>query len=288
MAVINLADAIAYVSSIVNAADWRTVNDAVSSSNTTLTSPSATFTQNDEGKWFSLARGGASLNKPLIGYIVSVLNATTITLSAAAGVSDIGMSFTYGGRSEDPRHPLWTITQAILQKDLLVCHEILNIPNHSRRNHFTFTVATQAQNSTGVPMTSHSGNLRMVEIQHADNGWRVGKWIPPSMLPKLLTWLNNRSTLFTSASHGYYTISNAQLYFTGANIRLTYVDLVPDSTACQAPAEYMPIICALAAADLFATEGDDLQAAQVLAEIGMGQDKTLNDIIKQDAGGELP
>lgn len=289
MAVVNLADAISYVSAIVNAADWKTVNDVVTNGTTTVTSATASFASSDRGKWVSIAAAGAS-NKPHLAYIASVTNSTTIVLSAAPPTTiSAGASMMYGGRSEDPRHSLWTITQAVLQKDLLVCHEILKHPNHSRRNHFTFTTASIAQTNTGAPMTSHSGLLRMVEIQHTDTTWRVGKWVPPAMLPKLLTWLNNRGSLFTSASQGYYTIADGQIYFVGSNVRLTYVDLTLDATACQAPQEYMPIVCALAAADLFATEGDDLQAAQVLAEMGLGQNKTLTDIIKQDAGeGELP
>ncbi len=266
MAVINLDDAVAYAASILNAADWVTVNDVVLNSSTTVTSASAAFTDNDAGKWVSIAKGAGG-NKPLVGYIDSVTNATTVVLSVAAAVTINDASMSYGGRSEDPRHPLWKIAQAVLHKDLEICNAILKTSNHPRSNFFTPTTGITAQTGAGVAMVSHSGKLRMVEIDSGGT-YRVAKELPRDMLNKLLTWLSNRSSLFTSASHGYYIISDGQLYFTGDNIRLTYVNLSLTPTACQAPDEYTGSVALLAAADLFATEGDDLQASAAMAQLG--------------------
>lgn len=267
MAVINLTEATGYVSGLINSADWITINDAVLNATTTVTSVSAEFTQEDRGKYASITNGAVG-GKPFIGMIASVTNATTIVLDTATTGIGTGFSMSYGGVTEDPRHPLWKITKAVLQKDLEICHAILGTPNHPRRNHFTFTPTTTAQTGTGVPMVTHSGWHRMVEIQHTDDKWRIAKELGPEWLSKLTTWINNRSNLFTAASEGYFCLFNGQLYFTGTHIRVTAVDLVTDSDACQAPQEYTGIVALLAAADLFATEGDDLNATQLLSTLG--------------------
>lgn len=271
MAIVQLLDAVSFTSALVNSADWKLVNDAVTtSSSSTVTSATASFTQNDVGKKFSIGGAVSGGRDPLVGTISTVTNGTTIVSSVAAGVSLTGASLMYGGRSEDPRHPLWAVTEAVLQKDMEICHEILKNPNHPRRNFFTFSANTpRSQTNTGLPVVNHSGELLMVEIKHSDNTWRVGKYVPPVFLPKLLTWLNNRSSLFSTASQGYYTILNNQLYFTGSQIRETFADLALNHQACQAPQEYTGAVCALAAALLFTTEGDDLQAAQILDQFGM-------------------
>lgn len=267
MAVVNLSEAVGYVGALINAADWLTVTDAVLNGTTTVTSQSAAFTQADRGKYVSIA-GAMTGGKPFIGYVASVTNATTLVLDSAVNNSGTLFSMSYGGVSEDPRHPLWKITQAVLQKDIEICNAILSTSNHPRRNFFTFTTSATAQTNTGVPFVSRSGLVRMVEIQHTDTVWRVGKQLTPDWLPRLTTWISNRSNLFTAASQGYYCIHNGQLYFTGTNIRVTYVDLVITPTACQAPQEYTNVVALLAAADLFATEGDDLNATQLLAKLG--------------------
>lgn len=278
MSVVNLAEAVGYVGGLLNTAEWDSVDDAsITSTSTTATSATAAFTQADVGKYFSIA-GGAGSGKPLIGYIATVTNATTVELSVAAGATLTLARLQYGGKTDDPRHPLWKITQAVLQKDIEVCHAILKTPNHPRINSFTFSANSQrAQTGTGLPVVSHSGNLLMVEIKHTDASWRVGKMLPPELLPKLLTWLNNRSSLFTAASEGYYIVYNGQLYFTGTYIRETYADLSITPNACQAPQEYSGLVSLLAAADLFTTEGDDVSAAGLLAQLGGA---TLEQLIK--------
>lgn len=268
MAVANLSNVVGYVTGLVNAADWLTVDDvSTTASSTTVTSASAAFTQADRGKYVSIANG-LGTGKPLITRISSVTNATTIVLEDAATLTMTLATMMYGGVDEDPRHPLWKVTRAVLQKDLEICHAILDTPNHPRRNHFTFTTSTIVQTNTGVPMTNRSGLERMVEIDSGGT-FRVGKRLDASWLPKMLTWINNKSSLLSAASDGWYCIVNGQIYFTGDNIRITYVNLTLDATACQAPQEYEGTIALLAAADLFATEGDDLNAAQLLSTLGM-------------------
>jgi len=267
LAIIDLNECVNYVAGIVNAADWKTVNDVALNSTSTITSASAAFTQNDVGKAVSIA-GGRAGNLPLLAYIASVTNATTAVLSVAAGVTRTLASMMYGGRSEDPRHSLQRITKAVLQKDIEISHAILLSGDHPRRNHFSFTTAVIAQTNTGVPVTSHAGQLRMVEIQHTDTTYRVARELPVSALPKLLSWLENRASVFGTGSEGYYVQTDGQIYFVGSNLRLTYFDLVINDTACQAPSEYIEVVALLAAADLFSTEGDDLQASQLLSSLG--------------------
>jgi hypothetical protein len=267
VAVVSLSEAVGYAAALINAADWLTATDAVLNGTTTVMSASANFTQADRGKYVSIA-GAMTGGKPFIGYIDTVTSESTIVLSSAVNNSGTNFSMSYGGVSEDPRHPLWKITQAVLQKDIEICNAILATANHPRRNFFTFTTSSTAQTNTGVPFVSRSGLVRMVEVQHTDTVWRVGKQLTPEWLPRLTTWISNRSSLFTAASQGYYCIHNGQLYFTGTNIRVTYVDLAITPTACQAPQEYTNAIAILAVADLFATEGDDLNATQMLAKLG--------------------
>jgi hypothetical protein len=267
MAVVDIRDAIGYVSGLINAADWDTVNDVTLNGTTTITSATATFTQADKGKYVSIA-GAMTGAKPLLAYIASVTNATTAVLSSAADLSGTLFSMSYGGVSEDPRHPLWKITKAVLQKDLEICHAILGTANHPRRNHFTFTTTSSAQTGTGVAMVNRTGQERMVEIQLTGGSWVTGKSLAPDWLPKLITWISNRSSLFTAASEGFYCIDGGQIYFTGTNVRVTYVDLSLTPTACQSPQEYSSAVALLAAADIFATEGDDLNASQLLAQLG--------------------
>jgi hypothetical protein len=267
MAIVDLQEAAGYVAALINAADWLTVTDAVLNGTTTVVSASANFTQADRGKYVSIA-GAMTGSKPFIGYIATVTNESTVVLNSAVTNSGTQFSMSYGGVSEDPRHPLWKIAQSVLQKDIEICNAILATSNHPRRNFFTFTTSSTAQTNTGVPFVSRSGLVRMVEIQHTDTVWRVGKQLGPDWLPKLTTWISNRSNLFTAASQGYYCVHNGQLYFTGTNIRVTYVDLAITPTACQAPQEYTNAVALLAAADLFATEGDDLNATKLLAQLG--------------------
>lgn len=268
MPTVSIDEVAGYVGGLLNSADWTTLtNVEITSSSATVTSAGAGWTQDDVGKYFSIA-GGAGSNKPLLGYLSAVTSGSVATMSVNAGATLSLATMQYGGISEDPRHPLWKITKAILQKDLEVCHAILKSPNHPRRNFFTFNANSERANTdTGLPVISHSGELLMVEIKHTDTNWRVGKRLPESWLPKLLTWLNNRSSLFSAASEGYYIIHNGQFYFTGTYIRETYADL-SISTTCQAPSEYTSIIAVLAAADCFATEGDDISASQLLATFG--------------------
>ncbi len=267
MGLVTLSEVVGYVGGLLNTAAWDNLVDVTLNGTTAITSASAGFTQNDVGKYFSIPGGGGT-NQPLIGYISAVGSATAATLSVAAAVSQTLANMQYGGVTDDPRHSLWKITKAILQKDLEVCHAILSQPNHPRRNFFTFSANTpRANTNTGLPVVSHSGELLMVEVKHTDTVWRVGKRLPEAWLPKLLTWLNNRSSLFSTASEGYYVTANGQLYFTGTFIRETYADLSL-TAACQAPSEFTSMVAVLAAADCFATEGDDIAASQLLAGFG--------------------
>lgn len=278
MAAANLYDIIGYVSAIVNAADWVTVTDAVTNGTTTITSATASFTQADAGKYFSVANAGAA-GKPLIGRIATVTNSTTVLSDTAATATLTVASLTYGGVSQDPRHPLWKIGKAVLNCDLEVCHQILKTPNHPRRNFFTFTTTTTAQNNTGVPLVSRSGEPLMLEIQHSDDTWRVGKRLPDNQINKLLTALNNESSVFSTGSEGYYILQDGQIYFTGDNVRVTTAD-VTLGEACQAPAEYSGVIGLLAASQIFLTEGDDLGASQMMAQLGAS---TLVQLINREA-----
>lgn len=266
MSTVDLYTVIGYVGGLVNSADWVTVNDCVTNGTTTITSASAAFTANDAGKYFSIANAGAS-GKPLVGRIATVTNATTIVSDTAATASLTLASLTYGGVSQDPRHPIWKITKAVLQADLEVCHAILKTPNHPRRNFFTFSTTTTAQTNTGVPLVSRSGDILMLEIQRSDSSWKVGKRVPENQINKIIAATDNESSLFSTGSEGYYTILDDQIYFVGDSVRVTAADLSL-STACQAPSEYQGVIGLLAAAQVFATEADDLNATQVLSQLG--------------------
>ena len=282
MAVIDLQDAIGIVSGLINTAEWLTVQDAsCTNGSPTITSPTATFTDSDIGKFFSFVNAQGS--KPWTGKIISRISGTQVTADSNAGntVPSGSGQLTYGGTSADPRHPVWTITNVILQKDLEVCNMIIKTPNHPRRNFFTFTAqAQQAQTGVGIPVVSHVGELLKVEIKHTDTVWRIGKQLPQEYLPKLLTWVNNRSSLFTSASEGYYIIADGMLHFTGQYIRPTFAEVVFDKTACQAPQEYTGLVSVLAAAEIFATEGDDLAASNLMMQLG---GETLTTLITKEA-----
>lgn len=268
MAVINTNDVVGYVGGLLNIAEWKLLDDIVTTaSSQTVTSATGAFTQVDKGKYFSIANAGTN-NGPLVGYISSVTNSTTIVLSVFAIVSLTSARMQYGGKSDDPRHPLWKITRAVLQKDFEVCHAILKTPNHPRRNFFAATTNNErAQTGLPLPVISHEGELLAVQIKHTDNVWRVGKQLPETLLPQLISWIQNRSSLFTAASQGYYIIHNGQLYFTGTFIKEMYVDLIL-GLECQAPSEYSSIIALLAAAECFLTEGDDTSASAALAQLG--------------------
>ncbi len=279
MALINTNEAIAFVTGLVNASDWITVNDAtIAADSPNITSASAAFTTADVGKYFSVAVPGSI---PWIGQIIGYTSATVVIADSNSPYSFTATgSLSYGGKTEDPRHPLWKIAKAVLQTDIEVCNVILKTPNHPRRNFFTFVDQTsQAQTGVGIPVISHAGELLKVQIQHTDAVWRIGKELPIQLLPKLLTWINNRSSLFTSASEGYYIIDNSVLHFTGQAVKTTYADLILGNV-CQAPSEYTGLVTVLSAAKLFTTEGDDLAAASLLQQLG-GQ--TLTTLIAREA-----
>lgn len=254
-----------YTASLLNSSKWIVVEDGVTNGTTTLTSATAAFASSDKGKTISITGAGVA-GVTLLTTIVSVTNATTIIMADTATSTATAHTVSFGGRSYDPRHTEPVIQEAVLQKDLVVCTEILNDPNHPQRGNFTpFAPAIVAN---GAQLPPHTGALNLVEIQFTTGStWRVGMDAP---FHKILRWSRNfGSQLVTSNLYeGVFAVNNDQLFYTGVSARVTGV-LLAKTTACQAPVEYASKIALLAAADLFATEGDDLQATQLLSQAGM-------------------
>lgn len=262
MALASLTKLTEYVSSLLNAASWNIVLDGVTNGTTTLTSATALFATADKGKTISVSGAGVG-GLTLLTTIASVTNATTIVMADAATSTAVAHVVSFGGRSYDPRHTEPVIQEAILQKDLEVCVEILNEPNHPQRANFTPFAPATVTNGTQVP--AHTGVLSLVVIDITGPLTVFGIEVP---FHKLMMWMRNAGVQFSTTREGYYAIDRNQLYYTGTSARVTGV-LLTKTTACQAPVEYSNIIAVNAAADLFATEGDDLQASELFNKVGL-------------------
>lgn len=255
-----------YVASLLNSSKWDVVVDGVTNGTTTLTSATAQFASSDKGKTISVAGAGVA-GATLLTTIASVTNATTIVMTDAATSTATAHTVSFGGRSYDPRHTEPVIQEAILQKDLEICTEILNDPNHPQRASFTPFAASVVTNGAQLP--PHTGTLNLVEIQFTTGStWRVGV---EASFHKVIRWARNFGAQLVTSNlyEGFFAVNNDQLFYTGVSARVTGVLLVK-TAACQAPVEYTTKIALLAAGDLFATEGDDLQAAQMLSQAGVG------------------
>ena len=251
------------VANVLNAASWKIVTDGVTNGTTTLTSATAQFVPADVGKTLSVSGAGAA-GAILLTSIAGYTSATQITMTDAATSTATAHTVSFGGRSEDPRHPVPEIIEAILEADAEECREILNDANNPRRASFIFTVSTLA-NKAQIP--SHTGALGLVEIQHQDNVWRTGQ---PAPLYKILRW-NQDATVFpatTAVTDGYYDASSGFIEFTGQSIRVTLFNFTKTTTP-QAPDESQSNVVMRACRLLFAKEGDSPEAAQLMDKMGM-------------------
>lgn len=261
---INLSKAVEFTASLCNSGEWVIVRDGVTTAtSTTLTSATAQFTTAMKGMTVAVTgagTGGATLLTTLATYI----SATQFTMADAAVVTTAAATVSFGGRSVDPRHAEPEITEAVLEADAEECREILADPQNPRRASFTETVTVLAK---GVQLPSRTGSIGKVEIQHTDATWRTGQQAP---LFKILRW-NQDATTFpasTSITDGYYNTETGNLEYSGVSARVSTVNFVK-GTAPQAPDESMSNVVARALRLLFVKEGDDIQAAVLLNQIGL-------------------
>src|SRR5262249_9279311 len=187
LATVNLRKSVDYVAGLLNATDWKVVQDGIMSGSSAILQclTSAPFAASDVGKTVTIT-GAAGSGDTLLSTIASFSSTTTVNTANVATVGVSGATVSYGGRSVDPRHPESVIIEAILEKDLQVCQTILATPNHSRRANFTETISTLANGSL-IP--SSVGAVSSVEVQHsADSQWHFGREV---RYDDLVRWLNN-------------------------------------------------------------------------------------------------
>ncbi len=252
---ISLSKTVEFVSSIANAARWTIVSDAVTTAtSTTVTSATAAFTTAMVGMTCTITgagTGGATLLTTFSAYI----SATQMTLADAAVRTTAAATLSFGGRNvEDPRHAEPEIIEAVLEADAEECREILADPQNPRRGAFTEVVTVLAK---GDQLPSRTGAVGKVEIQHGDAVWRTGR--------------NGDATTFsttTNVTDGYYDQSTGNLEYTGTSARVSTVNFVKGVTP-QSPDESQSSVVARALRILFLKEGDDVQAAALLNQIGM-------------------
>lgn len=260
---IALAKTVEFCANICNSAAWNIVTDGVTNGTTTLTSATAVFVTSDKGKTITVTGAGVA-GVTLLTTIASVTNATTIVMADAATSTATAHTVSYGGRSADPRHAEPEIIEAVLEADAEECREILADPQNPRRGAFTEIVTVMAK---GDQLPSRTGALGKVEIQHADAVWRTG-FIAP--LSKIQKW-NRDATTFsttTNVTDGYYDVSTGNLEYTGTSARVSSVNFAKGTTP-QAPDESQSSVVARALRILMLKEGDSVEAAQLLGQIGM-------------------
>lgn len=261
---IALAKTVEFVASIANSASWLIVTDGVTTAtSTTATSATAAFVTADKGKTITITGAGAA-GATLLTTIASVTNATTIVLTDAASTTTASATLSFGGRSADPRHAEPEIIEAVLEADAEECREILTDPQNPRRGAFTEVVTVLGK---GDNLPSRTGAIGKVEIEHADSVWRTGEVAP---LYRIQRW-NRDSTTFstsTNVTDGYYDTSTGNLEYTGTSARVSTINFVKGTTP-QAPDESQSSVVARALKILFLKEGDDVQAAALLQQVGM-------------------
>lgn len=261
---IALAKTVEYTASIANAAKWNIVLDAITTAtSTTAQSATAQFTSSMVGMTCTVTGAGTN-GTTLLTSFAAYISATQMTMADAAARTTAAATLSFGGRSEDPRHAEPEIIEAVLEADAEECREILNSPNNPRRGAFTETVTVLAN---GAQLPSRTGVLGKVEIEHADTTWRVGQVAP---LFKILRWNGDPTTYSTTTNvtDGYYDISTGNLNYTGTSAKVSYVNFIKGTTP-QAPDESQSNVVARALRILFLKEGDDVQAASLLNQIGM-------------------
>lgn len=262
---ISLSKTVEFVASIANSARWTIVSDAATTAtSTTVTSATAAFTTAMVGMTCTITgadTGGATLLTTFSAYI----SATQMTLAVAAVRTTAAATLSFGGRNvEDNRHAEPEIIEAVLEADAEECREILADPQNPRRAAFTEVVTVLAK---GDQLPSRTGAVGKVEIQHADTTWRTGRMAP---LFKIQRW-NGDTTTFsttTNVTDGFYDLSTGNLEYTGTSARVSTVNFTK-STSPQSPDESQSSVVARALKILFLKEGDDVQAAALLNQIGM-------------------
>lgn len=274
---LDLRKTVEFVASIANAASWKVVTDGVSTNGSGIvTSATAQFVQSDIGKTITVGGAGPGTTT-LLSRIQTYTNATTVTMADVASTSATALVISFGGRSEDARHPEPEIIEAVLEADAEECREILADPTNPRHSAFTETVTVLAQ---GDSLPSRTGAISKIEIQHADSVWRVGQIAP---LHKILRW-NQDATTFpatTSITDGYFDLSTGNAKYTGTSLRVSAVNFVKTNVP-QAPDESQSSVVVRALRILFLKEGDDVNAAGLLDKIGMA---SLNAAGQTGSGG---
>lgn len=261
---LDLRKTVEFVASIANAASWKVVTDAVATGGfNTITSATAQFTPADIGKTATMTGTGVS-GATQLSTITFYVSPTVVNVSQTALNNVTNATFSFGGRSEDARHPEPEIIEAVLEADAEECREILADPTNPRRKSFTETITVLTQ---GEELPDRTGAIGKIEIQHADSVWRVGQIAP---LHKILRW-NQDATTFpatTSITDGYFDLSTGNAKYTGTSLRVSAVNFVK-TLVPQAPDESQSAVVARALRILFLKEGDDANAAGLLDKIGM-------------------
>lgn len=170
----------------------------------------------------------------------------------------------YGGSVDDPRHSTGEIQRAIHNADDQIVRAIYETDGHPHRREAGSSPATV---TNGGQIPDHIGPILGVEIQ-VSGTWKAGKTAP---LAKVQSWIDNVNSL--TSHKGYYCISSDNiLYFTGDAARVKFCSPTRVTGLTSAPAcpdEYFPILVDLALAELFAKEGDSVEAANYYFQRGV-------------------
>ena len=162
----------------------------------------------------------------------------------------LNASSAYALTSDDPRHPDAEITKAVLNADAEVCRAICETYGHEDRRQFI----TQTAVANGAEIPVHVGPIDSVLVD--------AKPATTAPLEKIRRW-NDYAALFGGSAmlEPTYAFDGNRIHITGTTATLGLAQFTQTS-ACQAPEIYFAIVIALALAELFAKEGDDLAAAQ--------------------------
>jgi hypothetical protein len=167
----------------------------------------------------------------------------------------------YGNTVDDDKHPLGEIQASLQNANDLVMRAIYETEGHPHR-----TYQSPAVVASGSAIPDHIGPLGVIEIS-VGGVWKVGKTAP---VTRIQQWIDNPLSLTTTA--GYYAVLDDKiLYYTGTSARVYYCTYTRATLTSNptCPDEYFSTLVSLALAELFAKEGDDLQAAQHYISIGL-------------------